>query len=178
MHDALDSGLVSGFLRFTSCDKDVLAIPGFDSRIIPDLPSQFVGAGEIELIKELLPVVRPLTMEVIFAGLLWRGGGEQDGVAQPGELAYEIPRRSGFKVLRDFEAEAGLEPLIDSPFLLFQVDMPEILLGDQELARRNIYPIDPKDLWHLHLSSARCPGSLAASHIKEAGGDLRTEKMV
>lgn len=177
MYDALDSGLVSGFPGIKGCDKDVLAIPGFDSRIIPDFPSQVVGAGEFELIKKLLPVVGPLTVHVIFAGLLWWGGGEQDGVAHPGELADEIPRRSGFKVLGDFEAEAGLEPLIDFPLLLFQVDMSEILLGDQELARRNIHPVHSEDLWHPHLSSARCPSPLAASHINEAGRELQTEKM-
>src|SRR3982750_2244283 len=72
------------------CIESVLPIPGLNSSVRPDEPSRPVGARVTITIKQRLPVIRPLAVDVVLSGLPRARGGKQNAPGVFRKARYQV----------------------------------------------------------------------------------------
>ncbi len=71
----------------SSSNEHILTIPGIDRNIIPQLAAKRVVTGIFLLVKEFLPINRPLAIHVMLSGLMGRSRGKEYRVGMAGQGA-------------------------------------------------------------------------------------------
>ena len=103
MNDGFDPRLLPGVFRASPRPKHILAVPWFDSRVIPKLPSNKIIANKIMAIKEFLPISGPLAIDMMLAPLVWSGSAKQNQICMSYDRCNECLGRRFWKMLGYFQ---------------------------------------------------------------------------
>src|SRR5437773_8583497 len=89
--------------------KQVLAVPGFDAHVLPDAPTDGIFTPKPTSIELMLPIGRPLAINMTLAGLPRASGTEQCIVSVFGYRRDQLGGRRFRQMLRHFQTEHDLE---------------------------------------------------------------------
>jgi hypothetical protein len=171
MNDCGDPGFFASVGAVSTSEEEILSIPSFNGRHFPDLPADLILANEAAFIEESLPVVRPLAVDVMLAGLPWAGSREKNVVGVGDESVDQGACGCGLKVFCDFEAKNQIKAPMSNPRLGEVCEANEI--GRYvELGSGNMNPVNSPDVLNAILEGGSQPGASAAADIeKGSGGD-------
>jgi hypothetical protein len=123
------------------------------------------------LIKKILPVGGPLAIHVMLAMLTRACGGEDDEVRMPRQ---GVDQGSGMRFVEMFghlQAQHGIEALAQIP-RLGEILRAKTIRRDQQLIGGSLDAINAHVIRDASFGGGVKPGSGAATHIQEVGGDF------
>lgn len=162
------SGIVGG-------EKEVLAIPGFDVFVVPDLWTEFVAADKAVGVEARLPVGGPLAVDVVLALLAGAGGREDHQRGMGGETADQGVGGRGREMFGDFQAEGDVKTPPQGPGL-GEVAVVKVGGGSQKVGGREGDPVQAAKHGDAQVLGRAQPGAATTADIQEAGGVMRGEQ--
>src|SRR5262245_5508861 len=134
MNDGFQPAFLSRAESVAPGHEHVLPIPDVDTGLVPDSPSNGVGAGESTGIEPLLPVGRPLAVDVVLTTLARTRGREDEFGRMGSERFDEQPAVEFVEMLCHLQAQRDVERPVESPRPA-QIDDTEQVWRHQKISR-------------------------------------------
>jgi len=89
-------------------EEDILGIPAFDERVLPDGIAEEIDGDKVMGGEESGPIIGPLFVEMMGTALVGNGGGEEDDWGESGEESDEVGGGGRGEMFGDFEGEGEI----------------------------------------------------------------------
>jgi hypothetical protein len=144
----------------------ILLIPWFDRLDFPYPPANVIAANVTPVVKKLLPVGRPLAIDMVLAWLPGASGGKNDHVRVARQSIHKGSCMPLVEVFRHFETKHRVKSATQIPRAC-EVTHLKAITWDEKLPRRYCHAVNAHEFLDSSLNCGLEPRPSAATDVHE-----------